>query len=116
MEAPESYKQAGQFMMIAGILGIVFGAINTICLCVSIYGLICIWMPLISLGLGIFEAINGNKAQKGEHIPSLKTISIIAIVVYALTFNVIGLVMEIMATVNLGKEDAAEFLEKGGTA
>ena len=97
-------------MMISGILNIVYGLIGSMVLCCTLYGLICIWMPIIALVVGIFETMNGMKAQKGEIVPPLKTISIVGIVVGALSGNIIGLVLEILAIMNLGKEDAAAYL------
>ena len=112
--APENYKQAGMFMMISGILNVIFGLLGTISICIGglfcIVGWLLVFIPLIAVGCGVFEILNGLKAKNGEHVPALKTVAIIGIVVGVFCGNIIGAVLEILAIVNLGKEDAVAFL------
>ncbi len=106
MDAPQEYKTSGIFMLISGImtvmvsLGLVFGLIW---ICVGVF-----W--ILTLAAGIFEIIIGVGVMNGQAKANAKTVSIIGIVAALLCGNIVGMVMEIMAVVNLGKPEVANWL------
>mgnify|MGYP006865170430 CR=1 FL=1 len=110
MDAPQEYKTAGIFMLISGIMtvmvsrGLVFGLIW---ICVGVF-----W--ILTLAAGIFEIILGVGVMNGQPKANAKTVSIIGIVAALLCGNVVGMVMEIMAVVNLGKPEVANWLAMQG--
>ncbi len=110
MDAPQEYKTAGIFMLISGImtvmvsLGLVFGLIW---ICVGVF-----W--ILTLAAGIFEIILGVGVMNGQPKANAKTVSIIGIVAALLCGNIVGMIMEIMAVVNLGKPEVANWLAMQG--
>lgn len=110
MDAPQEYKTSGIFMLISGImtvmvsLGLVFGLIW---ICVGVF-----W--ILTLAAGIFEIIIGVGVMNGQPKANAKTVSIIGIVAALLCGNIVGMVMEIMAVVNLGKPEVANWLAMQG--
>lgn len=118
MDAPNEYTQAGLFMLISGILNIMFGlflALYGVLMCCATYG-ICFLCPLfgiIPLCVGIYEITVGVKVQKGECVPNVKTAALIGLVTGCICFNVISIIMEVLAVVNLGKDESIEYIESG---
>ena len=112
MDAPNDYKMAGMFMIIAGAVNIVGSLLGAFVLFCGTYGLgfCCALFAIFPLIAGVFELINGIKANKGEPVPNIKTFSILGLVVGCLFFNIIVIIMEILALVNLSKDDVKEFL------
>jgi len=110
MDAPQEYKTSGIFMLISGImtvmvsLGLVFGLIW---ICVGVF-----WV--LTLAAGIFEIVIGVGVMNGQPKANAKTVSIIGIVAALLCGNIVGMVMEIMAVVNLGKPEVANWLAMQG--
>ena len=118
MDAPNDYKQAGMFMMIAGIINLVYGILWVFLgcyTCLSTLGVcfLCPIIALVPLGFGIYELITGMKINKGELVPNAKQISIFGVVIGAICMNVITLVLEVLAMTNFGKPEVVEWMERG---
>jgi len=106
MDAPQDYKTAGIFMLIAGILTIMVSlglVMGLIWICVGVF-----WF--LTLAAGIFEVIVGVGVMNGQFKPNAKTVSIIGIVAALLCGNIVGMVMEILAVVNFGKPEVANWM------
>ena len=114
MDAPNDYKMAGMFMIIAGAVNIIGGLFGALVLLCGTYGLgfCCSLFGIFPLVAGILELINGIKANKGEPVPNIKTFSIAGLVAGCLFFNIIVVVMEILVLVNLSKEDVVDYLKQ----
>lgn len=111
MDAPNDYKMAGMFMIIAGAVNIIGGLFTALVLFCSIYAMCCSVIGLFPLIAGIFELMNGIKANKGEPVPNIKTFSIVGLIAGCLSFNIIVIIMEILVLVNLSKDDVAEYIK-----
>ena len=101
--------------MIAGILNVVGGAFLVLygaLICCTTY-LICFFCPilgLVPLILGIVEITTGMNIQKGVVVHNAKSIAISGLIVGCFTFNVIAIVMEVLAIVSLGKPECEEYI------
>ena len=108
MEAPADYKTSGTFMLISGIITVMSSLVWTLSLiwvCVGVF-----WVfPLV---VGIFEIVVGAGAMQGQPKPNAKTVSILGLVGAVLCGNVVGIVLEILALVNLGKPEVAGWLNQ----
>lgn len=104
--APSDYKTAGIFMLISGIttaltsLTLIF---ILIWICIGV-----LWIP--TLIVGIIEIVVGVAVMGGTPKSNAKTISIVGIVCAFLCGNIIGLVMEVLAIVYLGKPEVEAYL------
>jgi len=106
MEAPQDYKTAGIFMLISGILTTLASLgfiLSLIWLCVGVF-----W--ILTLVVGILEIAIGAAVMGGTAKPNAKTISILGLVAALLCGNIVGLVLEILAMVNLGKPEVENYL------
>lgn len=105
-QPPNDYKNAGMFMLISGVLtvitslGWIFGLIW---LCVGAF-----W--IVTLVGGIFEIVVAATIMGNKPTQHGKTMAIIGIVCGVLTFNYIGVVLEILALIHLGKPEVQHYL------
>ena len=112
---PDSYKNAGLFMIIAGAFNIMQGVVLVM---VSLmYGLgtfglccPCVIPSLIPLVAGIFELMTGIRIQKGEVVPEAQTVSIAGLISAILGLAMIPVIMEILVLVQLGSADSKRYL------
>ncbi|MBN1334468.1 MAG: hypothetical protein JXB39_00750 [Deltaproteobacteria bacterium] len=112
MQAPSDYKTSGLFMILSGALTILasLGWIGgLIWVCVG-----ALWV--FPLAMGIFEVVTGLAVYKGQYKANAKTVSILGIVAALLCGNVIGIVLEILSVVQLGKPEVAAWMAGGGTS
>jgi tetrahydromethanopterin S-methyltransferase subunit C len=113
---PEEYKQAGMFMVIAGItnimLGMLWGCMGLLT-CVSSYGIcfFCPFLGVVPLGLGIYEILEGNKMREGLWSPSARTANLIGLVMSLLSFHMIGVALEAFVLMNLNNEKVKAWIE-----
>jgi hypothetical protein len=106
MQPPSDYKTAGVLMLVAGILNLLTAIgliLSLIMICVGVFWVI----PLV---FAIFEIITGIAALQGQPKANARTISILGMVAAVCCFQVIGLVLEIIAFVNLGKPEVREYI------
>ena len=106
MDAPQEYKTSGIFMLVSGIMTILISlglVMGLIWICVGVF-----W--LLTLAAGIFEIIVGVGVMNGQYKPNAKTISILGLIAALLCGNIVGLVMEILAVVNFGKPEVANWM------
>lgn len=124
-EVPSNYKTAGIMMLIAGIMNIMVSLIMGVVLFIYVplialstvgVGLVCyaccLW-PVATLGFGIYEMVVGINVMNGKVVKHASTISIIGIVIGALSLGnggVVSLVLEIIATVMLNNDDVKAWL------
>ena len=115
--APDSYKNAGLFMIIAGAFNLMQGVVLVM---VSLmYGLgtfglccPCVIPSLIPLIAGIFELMVGIRIQKGEVVPEAQTVSIVGLISAILGLAMIPVIMEILVLVQLGTADSRRFVRE----
>jgi len=105
--APSDYKTAGTFMLISGI--------TTVLTSLALVGFLiwfCIgalWIP--SLVVGIIEIVVGSAVMSGTIKANAKTTAIFGIVGAFLCGNIIGLVLEILAVIYLGKPEVEAYIQ-----
>jgi len=107
MQPPADYKTSGTFMLIAGILTLLASLgwiLGLIWICVGVFWI----LPLVA---AIFEIIMGAGAMSGQPKPQIKTVSILGLVAAVLCGNVVGIVLEILALVNLSKPEVDSWLQ-----
>jgi hypothetical protein len=113
MTAPESYRNAGTFMLIAGASNIAFGAIGM--LVFTLFFLPCCLLALPPIGWGIVEVIFGWKLRNGDPVPIANMLNRTGLVIGALSsvfgIGVVPLALEVAAFFQLNAEDSREYLE-----
>lgn len=115
--APDSYKNAGLFMIIAGAFNIMQGFVLVI---VSLtYGLAtfglccpCVIPSLVPLVAGIFELMAGMRIQRGEVVREAQTVAIGGLISAILGLAMIPLIMEILVLVQLGNAESRRYLRE----
>ena len=108
MDAPSDYKTAGIFMLISGITNVLWGGLwcfSLIWLCIGVF-----W--LIPLAIGIFEIVTAATILQERRTHQAKGAAIGGIVASVLCFNVIGIIMEVLAIVWLGKPEVEAWLRE----
>lgn len=106
---PQEYKLAGIFMLVSGIMNVLTSAaliLTLIWICVGV-----IWV--LPLAGGIFEIVIGAQIMSGKRTTNGKTASIIGLISAVLCFNIIGIVMEILALVWFGKPEVERYIATG---
>jgi len=106
MDAPQEYKTSGIFMLIAGIMTVLASIafiLSLIWVCIGVF-----W--LLTLAAGIFEIVVGVGVMNGQYKANAKTISILGLVAAILCGNIVGIIMEILAIVNFGKPEVANWM------
>ncbi len=106
MDAPQDYKTAGIFMMISGILTVLVSLSLIFSLIWILVG--CFWV--LTLVVGIFEIILGIGIMQGQFKGGAKTVSILGLISAFFCGNLIGLVLEILAIVWLGKPEVNNWM------
>jgi len=104
--APSEYKTAGIFMLISGITSAMCSLLwigILIWICIGV-----IWIP--TLVVAIIEIVVGASVMSGTHRINAKTTSILGLVSAFVCGNVVGLVLEILAIVYLGKPEVEAYL------
>ncbi|MEZ4241393.1 MAG: hypothetical protein R3F59_35620 [Myxococcota bacterium] len=117
-DVPESYKQAGLFMLISGVMNLMVGGVAVLMglsTCVGTYGLCCFcpFIGVIPLGFGIHELMVASQMQQGRWIATAKGTNVAGLVIAVLTMSMINIVLEVLAMVQLGQPEAAKYLEEG---
>jgi hypothetical protein len=118
--APDSYKNAGLFMIIAGAFNLMQGFVLVM---VSLmYGLgtfglccPCVIPSLIPLVAGIFELMAGIRIQRGEVVPEAQTVSIVGLISAILGLAMIPMIMEILVMVQLGNAESQRYIREQGS-
>lgn len=127
MTAPQKYRNAGTFMMVAGLanvigavalaLGIGLGATSIAmgtCVGVVCYG--CCFVPIIPLIFGIYEAMTGYAISQGQPVRHGSTVALIGIVVGILNagsgLGLISLVLEVLAYIHLNDPDSQAWIDE----
>lgn len=106
MEAPQDYKTAGIFMLIAGITTTIPALIVVVT-----YGLLCFGLFwILPLVVGILEIVVGASVMGGQPKANAKLISSLGIAAAALSCNMVGLVLEILSVTYLGKPEVENYL------
>jgi len=110
MDAPQPYKTAGIFMLVSGILTCLLSLVIIMAWIFSLvlFFLACFW--LLTLVVGIFEIIIGVALMQGSYKPNAKTIMILGIVASFFCGDMIGVVMEIMALLQLSQPEVQEWM------
>lgn len=116
-DAPDSYKNAGLFMIIAGAFNIMQGFI--LVMVSLIYGLgtfglccPCVIPSLVPLVAGIFELMAGVRIQRGEVVREAQTVAIAGLISAILGLAMIPLIMEILVLVQLGNAESRRYLRE----
>ncbi|MEM9195057.1 MAG: hypothetical protein AAGF12_38150 [Myxococcota bacterium] len=105
--APQDYKTLGIFMLISGIMNVLVSisfVLVFIWICVGV-----VW--ILPLAGGIFEIVVAAQIMGGKPQPNAKTAAIMGLISGVICFNVIGIVLEILALVQLGKPEVAQYAQ-----
>lgn len=125
MTVPSKYKNAAIFVLVAGIVNLLWSiimafvlfmyisaiAISTFGLGCVLYG--CMFLPLLPFAMGMVELVTGIQMMSGTRVPRGKAISIAGIVVGAIHMAMIPLMLEIAALVMLNDDEVAAWLAEG---
>lgn len=123
MDMPQNYKTAGTLMLVAGIYNVMMSLIafailaiyvGTLVLATFGFGLpfvVCCAIPIPGLVFGGVEIYEGLQIMNGKVVKSAPTLSIVGIVIAAMTFAMVPLVLEIIATTMLRNDDVKAWLE-----
>ena len=103
-DAPAAYKSAGIFMLISGI----FTVLASLAVLASSLCMYC--MGFLTLAAGIAEIVVGVAVMNGERRPDAKLIGILGLVSSLMICDIVGVVLEILAIVNLGKPEVDAWL------
>lgn len=111
---PPDYKTGATFMLVGSITTLVLYLGWTalfVCGLVTIC-LVCCTLPLV--GVAVWSLVSAGRALGGAPVRSLRVASALGLVASLLTFDVIGIVMQILALVWFSKPDVSEWIERGG--
>ncbi len=110
MDAPQPYKNAGIFMLVSGILTCLLSLVFILSWILSLvlFFLACFWV--LTLVVGVFEIIMGAALMQGKYKPNAKTVMILGIVASFLSADMIGVVMEILALLQLNQPEVQEWM------
>jgi hypothetical protein len=95
---------AGVSMIVSGVLTATasFGIVAT-------WGWICVGLPwLVPMAVGVGEVVVGASIIGGTPRPSVKTVSTAGILAALVSFNLVGVLLEIVAQILLGKASEPE--------
>lgn len=105
--APQDYRTAGAFLLIAGITTTIASLIVVGILIWFCIGLC--WVP--TLASGIWSIVAGIQASNGRRVPSIRVTNAIALVAALFCGDLVGLVMNILALVWLSREGVSRWLD-----
>lgn len=104
MDMPQDYKNAGILMLVAGCVNLILSGLillSSLCMCVNA------WItPIFAIG----EIVVGAMILNGSKVPQAKIVSILGIIGGLLSFSMMGVGMEVFATILLGKPEVEEYL------
>jgi uncharacterized membrane protein YczE len=108
MDAPQAYKNAGIFMLVSGIMTCLLSMVWIFSLIWILVG--CFWV--LTLVVGIFEIVIGVAMLQGSYKPNAKTVQILGIVASFLCGDMIGVVMEVLALMQLNQTEVQEWMSQ----
>ncbi len=106
MDAPKSYKDAGMFNLIAGLLNVITAGVFVLALFWMCVGFL--W--LIPLGAGIYQTWLGFQMQSGTHTPGARNVGLIGLIASVLNFNVIAVALSFIAMKKAGDPEVTGYL------
>jgi len=105
MEMPNDYKNAGIAMLIAGLINMLVAGLfilSSFCLCLNS------WLTVLT---AIGEIAVGGMILSGNMVPQAKVVSIAGLVGAMLSFSMMGVGLEALALMMLGKPEVEEYLK-----
>lgn len=105
--APQDYRTAGLFLLIAGITTTIVNLIIVVCTIWFCVG--ACWLPL--LAVGVVTIVTGARANGGARIPSIRIVNVLALLASFFSCDLVGITLNILALVWLSKDDVSRWLE-----
>lgn len=116
MQPPSDYKNAGTMMIISGAFNVMTSAGILIGLALSLIGLCIAPIWVLTLAGGIMEITVGAGINGGRPSRMGLSASVVGLVCSVCCGNVLGMILEILAMVNLGKPEVVAWLADPGQA
>ncbi len=116
MQPPSDYKNAGTMMIVSGALNVVTSAGILIGLALSLIGLCVAPIWLVTLAGGVMEVVVGVTISQGKPSRMGLSASVVGLVSSVCCGNMVGMILEILAMVNLGKPEVGAWLADPGHA
>jgi len=110
MQPPSDYKNAGTMMIISGAFNVLTSVGILIGLALSLIGLCVAPIWVLTLAGGVFEIAVGASISGGRPSRMGLSASVVGLVCSVGCGNVLGMILEILAMVNLGKPEVAVWL------
>ncbi len=114
MQPPSEYHNAGTMMVISGAFNVMTSLGILLGLAISIFGLCVAPIWLLTLAGGVMEMIVGANIHAGKPSRMGLSTSVVGLVCSVCCGNVIGLILEILAMVNLGRPEVTAWLADPG--
>ncbi len=114
MQPPTEYKNAGTMMIISGAFNVMTSLGILLGLAISLFGLCVAPIWLLTLGGGIMELLVGANINAGKPSRMGLSTAVVGLVCSVCCGNVIGMILEILAMVNLGKPEVTAWLADPG--
>lgn len=105
--APQDYRTAGLFLLIAGITTTFSSLVVVVCTIWFCIG--ACWIPLAALG--VLTIIVGARASSGVRSPSIRLVNAFALVASLFSCDLIGLTLNILALIWLARDDVSRWIE-----
>jgi hypothetical protein len=110
MQPPADYKNAGAMMLISGVFNVLTSIGIIIGLALSLVGLCVAPIWVLTLAGGIMEIVVGANAMQGRPGRLGLSTAVIGLISAVCCGNVLGIILEILAMVNLGKPEVVGWL------
>jgi uncharacterized membrane protein len=108
--APADYRTAGTLMLISGIFNVLVSAGILLGLLLSVVGLCVAPIWLFTLGGGIAEIVVGAGIMQGSRSLRAMPVAVVGLVSGVVCGNMLGMILEILAMVQLGKPEVHAFI------
>jgi hypothetical protein len=105
--APQDYRTAGLFLLIAGITTSIVNLIIVVCTIWFCVG--ACWLPL--LAVSVLAIVTGARANGGARIPNIRVVTVLALLASFFSCDLVGITLNILALVWLSKDDVSRWLE-----
>lgn len=114
MQPPADYKNAGAMMLFSGVFNVLTSVGILIGLALSLIGLCVAPIWVLTLAGGIMEIIVGANAMQGRPGRLGLSTSVIGLISAVCCGNAMGIILEILAMINLGKPEVVGWLADPG--
>jgi hypothetical protein len=114
MQPPSDYKNAGAMMLFSGVFNVLTSLGILVGLALSLIGLCVAPIWLLTLAGGVMEIVVGANAMQGRPGRLGLSTAVIGLICAVCCGNVFGILLEILAMVNLGKPEVVGWLADPG--